>query len=226
MLGHFFMNTQQKIPIILDLLRKATTQMTPPMSSSIIELYGKDPFLILISCLLSLRARDVITLPVSKQLFSLARTPEELSALPLEKLETIFYPLGFYRKKARLVKEVSVDLLKRFNGKVPATMEELLSIKGVGRKTANLVLGYAFDVPSICVDTHVHRVSNRLGIVATRTTEQTEYALQKIVPQQYWTELNTLLVVWGQNICVPLSPFCSKCVLNPLCPKIGVTKRR
>ncbi len=210
----------------LDLLRQATKGMAQPMSVMLAEEFGKDPFVILFSCLLSLRAKDTVTYPVSRSLFSLARTPEELLRIPTSDLEKLFHPLGFYHKKAQVVKDVAKELIKRFHGKVPSTEEQLLSIKGVGRKTANLVLGIAFDKPAICVDTHVHRLANRLGWVSTKTPDQTERALQQMVPKEYWIELNTLLVIWGQNICVPISPFCSKCVLNPLCPKKGVASHR
>ena len=219
-------NRRERVLKILALLKEATKPMQRPMSVLIIELYGRDPFLILISCLLSLRARDPVTFEVSKKLFALVRTPQELAKVPLAELERLFYSLGFYRKKAQLVKEVSKVLLKNFHGKVPSNEQDLLSIKGIGRKTANLVLGEAFGIPALCVDTHVHTVSNRLGLVSTTNPDDTERELQKVVPKSHWIELNHLFVMWGQNICVPISPWCSRCVLSPLCPKIGVTKRR
>lgn len=210
----------------LEILKKATEGMTEPMSVMLIRDYGRDPFIILISCLLSLRAKDLVTYPVSKKLFSLVRTPQDLLAVPLAQLEDIFHPLGFFRKKAVTVKEVSKELIDRFGGKVPSTEQELLSIKGVGRKTANLVRGMAFNIPAICVDTHVHRLANRLGWVTTKDPDETERELKKIVPKEYWIDLNTYLVMWGQNVCVPISPFCSSCVLRPFCPQKGVTKSR
>lgn len=221
-----FEHRQERIIKALVLLKEATKSMQKPMTALIIERYGRDPFLIFISCLLSLRARDPVTFKVSQKLFELARTPEELKEIPVALLEKLFYPLGFYRRKAHVVKEVSHELLNRFGGKVPHTIEDLLSIKGVGRKTANLVLAEAFQIPAICVDTHVHRVSNRLGWVQTTHPDETEQELKKIVPREEWINLNHVLVMWGQNVCVPLSPWCSRCVLNPLCPKVGVTKRR
>lgn len=217
---------EHRIIEIIRLLRVHTQMMQPPMTWSIIQQFGKDPFLILISCLLSLRARDSMTLPVSLTLFQHVKTPQELLRLPREKLEKILYPLGFYRKKATVLYEVSQELLDRFQGTVPSAKENLLGIKGIGIKTAALVLTEAFDIPDICVDVHVHRISNRLGIVATKTPEQTQKELKRIIPQEYWREYNGLLVMWGQNICVPVSPFCSRCVLNPLCPKVGVISRR
>ena len=210
----------------LALLETATKTMKKPMVTVLAQEYGRDPFLILISCLLSLRAKDTVTYPISKELFALARTPQALVMLDIQKLEKLLYPLGFYRKKAKLIVAVSEELLERFHGKVPATEQELLTIKGVGRKTANLVLGEGFGIPAICVDTHVHRVANRLGWVQTTKPDQTERELQRLVPKEYWISLNHYLVMWGQNICVPVSPFCSRCVLNPLCPKRGVTKSR
>lgn len=200
--------------------------MAEPMASALVKRYGKDPFIVLISCLLSLRARDLVTFPLCIKLFEQARTPQELLAIPRSDLEKLLYPLGFYRKKALLLHQVSKDLIDRFHSKVPHTLKELLSIKGVGRKTANLVLGQAFDIPAICVDTHVHRISNRLGIIATKTPQETEKALMEILPPEYWVEYNRLLVMWGQNICVPISPFCSRCVLFPVCQRVGVKKSR
>lgn len=221
-----FKERKQRVRIILALLKKATVPMQKPMTDLIIGLYGRDPFLILISCLLSLRARDPVTFEVSKKLFARVRTPQELVKVPIHDLEKLFYPLGFYRKKAKLVKEVSHELLDRFHGKVPSNEADLLSIKGVGRKTAALVLAEAFRIPAICVDTHVHTISNRLGWVKTTNPDATERELKKLVPKKDWISLNHLLVMWGQNICVPQSPWCSKCVLNPYCPKVGVTRRR
>lgn len=200
--------------------------MQKPAVSHIVELYGRNPFLILISCLLSLRARDTVSLPVSLELFTKATTPEEIVKIPRAELEKLFYSIGYYRQKAKTIHEVCQELIQRFGSKVPNTKEELLSLKGVGLKTANLVLGAGFGIPAICVDIHVHRVSNRLGLVETKTAEQTEAALQEILPKEYWIEFNHLLVTWGQNICVPISPFCSRCVLSDICPKIGVTRRR
>ena len=200
--------------------------MTPPASTAITQEYGRDPFLILVSCLLSLRTRDTVSLPASRRVFAHATTPYILQKIPVSHLEKLIYPVGFYRQKARTLIAISSELIERFNGKVPHSLEELLSFKGVGLKTANLVLAEGFNIPALCVDTHVHKISNRLGLVTTHTPEETEHELKKIIPQHYWIELNHLLVMWGQNICVPISPFCSGCPLAPLCPKIGVTKQR
>jgi endonuclease III len=211
---------------IIQILKKATKGMEQPASSVIVEKYGRNPYLILVSCLLSLRTRDSVSLPASIRLFEYAKTPQQMLTLATSKIETLIYPTGFYRRKAQLLHEVSQDLLDRFKGKVPADLDQLMSIKGVGLKTANLVLGVAFEIPAICVDTHVHKISNRLGLVKTDTPEETEYELKKIIPPQYWVEFGHLMVQWGQNICVPISPFCSKCALADVCPRVGVTRSR
>ena len=220
------MDKKERAIAVIKILRKATKGMEQPASSAIVEQYGRDPYLILISCLLSLRTKDTVSLPASQRLFEHAKTPQEMLGLSIPLIEKLIYPTGFYHRKARLLQTVSNDLLERFKGKVPCDLEELLSIKGVGRKTANLVLGVAFEIPAICVDTHVHKVSNRLGLVKTKTTDETEIELKKILPPEYWIEYNHLMVQWGQNICVPISPFCSKCAIAKLCPRIGVTHSR
>jgi endonuclease-3 len=222
--SHFRQKCQ--VEAIVKGLRVATRNMEPPASQGIVSRFGRDTFLILVSCLLSLRTKDTVSLPASCRLFEHARTPQELLALPLSNIEKIIYPVGFYRRKALLVHSVSQELLTRFNGCVPGTYTELLSLKGVGPKTANLVLAEGFGIPALCVDTHVHRISNRLGLVQTRTPRETEAALKLVLPQEYWIEWNRLLVMWGQNICVPLSPFCSRCPIAPWCQRVGVTKAR
>ncbi len=200
--------------------------MTKPLGFLLTQKFGHNPFITLIGCLLSLRSTDVRTYPVCLELFNLAKTPETLLALPQKKLEDILYSIGFYKKKAHTLKHVCKDILERFNGMVPNSYEALCSIKGIGPKTANLVLGQGFGIPAICVDIHVHRISNRLGLVNTKTPHQTEEALKEILPKSYWIEYNTLIVMWGQNICTPLSPFCSKCGIYSLCERKGVTKHR
>ena len=185
-----------------------------------------NPFKILISCLLSLRARDENTEKISKKLFNIANTPEEISKLPLKKLEKIIYSSGYYKNKSKTLKYVSNELIKKFNSKVPKTKEELLSIKGIGPKTANIVLAFAYNQSVIPVDTHVHRISNRLGFVKTKTAEKTEPELYKIIPKKDWNELNAIFVQFGRDICLPISPWCSKCPINKYCPKINVKKSR
>lgn len=211
---------------ILTLLRKHTRAVQRPLVDTVIKEYGKDPYLILISCLLSLRAKDVMTIHVCRDLFARVCTPEQLYALPVAELERIIFRTGFYHTKARVLRHVTNELLVRDGGHVPRIYEQLIAIKGIGPKTANLVLGYAFGVPAICVDVHVHRLSNRLGLVRTTTPDQTEAALRCVFAQRYWIELNSLLVMWGQNICGPLRPKCSECCLVDVCPKIGVKKSR
>ena len=176
-----------------------------------------DAFKILISCLLSLRAKDETTEKISKELFKIADTPEKLVKISTQKLEKIIFSTGHYRKKTRVLKEVSNELIKKFNSKVPKTREELISIKGVGPKTANIVLAFAFGKPVIPVDTHVHRVSNRLGFVKTKLAEKTEPELYKIIPKKYWIKINELFVKHGQTICSPIKPKCDKCPITKLC---------
>lgn len=211
---------------IVHILRNATQGMVEPAVTQIVNQYGQDPFLVLASCLLSLRTKDTVSLPASLRLFQHATTPQQMLTLPIPTIEKLIYPCGFYRTKAKTLHSVSQQLLDQFNGKVPATRAELMSLKGVGPKTANLVLAEGFNVPAICVDTHVHRISNRLGLVTSTTPEETEVQLQQVLPPEYWSEWNRLMVMWGQNICVPISPFCLKCPVFDLCPKVGVTKKR
>ncbi len=208
------------------MLKKKVKSLPEPMVDVIITHHGTDPYLILISCLLSLRAKDTTTLPVCLNLFDQITTPEQMIKIPLHELEKLVYKTGFFRQKARTLKSVSVDLLQRFEGKVPNDKKLLESIKGVGAKTAGLVLYKAFQISALIVDTHVHRVSNRLGIVKTKTPAQTYKELETVIPQKYWGEWSHLLVIWGQNICVPISPFCTKCAISDLCPRIGVKRFR
>jgi len=183
-------------------------------------------FKILISCLLSLRTKDETTEKIVKKLFSLVSKPEELAKVPLKKLEKIIYSSGYYRNKAKTIKNVAKVIINKYKGKVPSTKEELLSIKGVGPKTANIVLGFAFNKLVIPVDTNVHRIANRLGLIKTKTPEKTIVALEKVMPKKYWKELNSLFVLHGKKICVPVSPKCSVCPLDEYCKKVGVTKKR
>ena len=168
---------------------------------------SRDPFHILVSTILSLRTKDEVTRQAATRLLEKARSPQELLLLPEEDIARLIFPVGFYKTKARTLRQICRDLIDEYEGKVPDDLEELLKLKGVGRKTANLVLTLGFHKPGICVDTHVHRVSNRLGYVKTKTPEQTEMALREKLPREYWIEYNDLLVTWGQNICRPISPF-------------------
>lgn len=183
-------------------------------------------FKILISCLLSLRTQDINTEKVSKKLFAVAQTPKQILAIPIKKLEKIIYSSGHYKKKAQSLQHVSKEIIKRFDNKVPTTKEKLLSIKGIGPKTANIVLAFAFGENVLPIDTHCHRIPNRLGWVKTKTPEKTEKALEKILPKKYWKEFNAIFVQFGKEICQPISPWCSKCPINEYCPRIGVVKNR
>jgi endonuclease-3 len=175
---------------------------------------------------LSLRTQDKTTLPASERLFALADTPEAMLKIPLKKLEQTIYPVGFYITKAKVIQGICRDLIEKFGSKVPDDIETLMTMKGVGRKTANLVLTEGFNKPAMCVDTHVHRISNRFGYVKTKNPEETEWALRKKLPKAYWMEYNALLVTWGQNICKPISPLCSRCVVREFCARVGVTISR
>ncbi|MFA5259881.1 MAG: endonuclease III [Candidatus Omnitrophota bacterium] len=217
--------TNRNIHRVIALIRQAMKDWPDP-SVTLVGKKWRDPYLVLISCLLSLRTKDETTLPAAERLFKLARTPRDMVRLEIKAIEEAIYPVGFYRTKARTLQRVSSDILERFNGLVPRTLEDLLSFKGVGRKTANLVLTEGFHVPAMCVDTHVHRISNRFGYVRTRDPHQTEWALRKKLPKPYWRDYNALLVTWGQNICKPVSPLCSRCPVNHLCAREGVTKSR
>src|SRR5271157_4792955 len=188
--------------------------------------HDRDPFKVLISCLLSLRTQDKTTGEASERLFALASDPEALAGLPVKTIEKAIYPVGFYRVKAKRIKELSREIVRKYQSVVPSTMQELLSMKGVGRKTANLVLTLGYDLYGICVDTHVHRITNRWGYVQTKTPEETEYALREKLPRRYWKKINGLLVAFGQHICKPISPLCSQCKIYRYCERIGVRVSR
>jgi endonuclease-3 len=209
---------------VIQILRQETKKFDIPWVST--KGVTSDPYKVLISCILSLRTKDAVTRQASERLFSVAETAQKISTLSVSRLEKLIYPVGFYRNKARQIIDLSYRLINDFDGKVPRTRQALLSFKGVGRKTANLVLGLGFNIPAVCVDTHVHRISNRLGWIRTKKPVETEFALMKLIPKRYWIELNTVLVTLGQNICLPVSPFCSKCSVNRYCRKVGVTRHR
>ena len=186
----------------------------------------RDPFKVLISCILSLRTKDKVTGEASERLFRLAQTPEGVAKLSVSKIEKAIYPAGFYRVKARTIRDLSKQILQKYNGRVPDTIEELLLLKGVGRKTANLVVTLGYDKEGICVDTHVHRISNRWGLVKTKTPHETEFALRAALPVRYWKQLNGYLVAFGQGICRPISPLCSRCQIRSACDRVGVVLSR
>ena len=187
---------------------------------------GATPFEVLVSTLLSLRTKDEVTGEAARRLFAVARTPQAMVELAPETIAQLIYPVGFYPTKAKRLLEISRILLDRYDGEVPADLDELTGLPGVGRKTANLVLVEGFKIPAICVDTHVHRISNRIGYVKTKTPEQTELALRKKLPRQHWIRYNELLVAFGQTLCRPVSPFCSRCPVADMCPQIGVERHR
>lgn len=188
--------------------------------------YSQTPFTVLVSCMLSLRTQDKTTAAASKRLFGLARTPQAMVKLPTPTIERAIYPVGFYKTKAENIKKICNLLLSQNSGRVPDDIDELLKLPGVGRKTANLVITLGYNKPGICVDTHVHRITNRWGYVQTKTPEQTEMALRRILPQRYWIIINDLLVAYGQNLCKPISPFCSQCQIHRYCDRVGVKVSR
>ena len=186
----------------------------------------RDPFRVLIACLLSLRTKDQTTAEASRRLFQLADTPETMQTLPIKTIEKAIYPVGFYKNKAKQIRAICQSLLRDFGGRVPDTIEELLTLKGVGRKTANLVVTVGYRKPGICVDIHVHRISNRWGYVRTRIPEETERALRHKLPAKYWITFNDWLVPFGQHLCRPISPFCSQCPVSRYCKRVGVQTSR
>lgn len=214
-----------RIGTIVRVLRRATRCFDDP-SVTMVSRRWHDPFCVLISCMLSQRTKDTTTIPASERLFALADSPDKILSLSTKKIEQAIFPVGFYRTKAKRIKHVCRTLIEKFHGCVPDTIDVLLTLEGVGRKTANLVLTEGFGKLAICVDTHVHRISNRLGYVHTKTPEETEMALRKKLPKRFWIEYNALLVVWGQNVCKPISPLCSRCPIRAWCPQKGVGIKR
>jgi len=197
-----------------------------PVVTKISQKEKSDPYLVLIGTLLSLRTKDEMTEKAMEKLTKKAKTPQELLRIPEDELQKLIYPVGFYRIKARTLRDVSGIIIDKYDGQVPDSIDELLTIKGVGRKTANLVITEGFGQPGICVDTHVHRISNRLGIVSTKNPHKTEESLRKVLPKRYWIIYNALLVTFGKRVCKPISPLCSNCELSSICKKAGVGKHR
>lgn len=217
--------TEKRIVLLIHKLEGSAGDAEIPIVTQLAET-KRDPFLILISTVLSLRTKDEVTAAATERLFKLASTPEGLLKRSEEEIRQAIYPVGFYRNKARQIHGICRDLILRFSSKVPDNLDDLLSLNGVGRKTANLVLSLGYEKDAICVDTHVHRISNRLGLVSTKNPEQTEQALHGVLPRRYWSRYNTLLVSFGQRICRPISPLCSCCPLAELCPRINVIRHR
>src|SRR5712691_537129 len=212
---------------VMRALARAIDNLELPAVEKIAEDSREDPFEVLIATMLSAQTRDVVTAAASQRLFRVARTPRTMAQLTAKQIERLIYPVSFYRHKAKHVRATCRMLADRFGGRVPATMEELLLLPGVGRKTANLVLILSFrSLKNICVDTHVHRISNRLGWVRTRTPDETEQALYQATAARWWPYINLYLVTWGQNVCRPVYPRCGECVIRPYCPQIGVAPKR
>lgn len=209
----------------IGILRREVPRWQTPIVTLMAVTY-KSPFRVLISCILSLRTQDATTAKASQRLFAVADSPDAMVRLTTKKIEKLIYPVGFYRTKAKNIREICRTLIDAYDGRVPDEIDELLKFKGVGRKTANLVVTLGFRKPGICVDTHVHRISNRWGYVKTKTPEKTEFALRDKLPKKYWIEYNDLLVSFGQHLCRPISPVCSQCPVRKYCDQIGVTVRR
>ncbi|MGH7308942.1 MAG: endonuclease III domain-containing protein [Candidatus Rokuibacteriota bacterium] len=197
-----------------------------PTALAVVAAESRDPFRVLIACILSLRTQDTTTGPAAARLFALADTAPAMLRLTPRQIERAIYPVGFYRTKARAIRAICRDIIERFAGRVPDRIDDLLTFRGVGRKTANLVVTMGYGKPGICVDTHVHRISNRLGYVRTRTPDETEQALRRRLPRRYWIGYNDLLVSFGQNVCTPISPRCSGCPVRTLCRRVGVRSAR
>lgn len=210
---------------VIPLLEKALGAWELPIVSSMAE-EDRDPFAILISTVLSSRTKDAVTAKATNNLMAVAATPEEMVTLSEEDIIGAIFPVGFYRTKAKAILQICRELMDRFHSRVPDSIEALLTLTGVGRKTANLVMILAFNKEGLCVDTHVHRISNRLGYVTTKTPEETEYALRSKLPKKYWSRYNTLMVAFGQHLCFPVSPFCNRCPVATYCDRVNVTKSR
>lgn len=210
---------------VIPILRRTVKQWQTPAVTEVAQT-SRDPFRVLITTVLSLRTKDEVTGPASERLFALAGTPQAMRELTPEQIIEAIYPVGFYRRKAQNILDICRILIHEHDGAVPADLDTLLELPGVGRKTANLVVTMGFGRPGICVDTHVHRITNRWGYVATKTPERTEMALREKLPREYWIEINDLLVTFGQNLCTPISPKCSLCPIREFCDRVGVDRSR
>jgi len=213
------------IDIFIDTLKNHYKEWKAPVVTAVAN-KGASPFEVLITTLLSLRTKDDVTASAAKNLFDVANTPDQMTALSEQKIMKLIYPVGFYPTKAKRIKQLSKIIIDTYNRKIPDDLDELLKLPGVGRKTANLVLIEGFKKDAICVDTHVHRISNRIGLVSTKTPDKTEFALRKCLPKKHWIRYNEILVAFGQMICRPVSPICSKCPVEYMCARIGVLKSR
>jgi endonuclease-3 len=210
---------------VIQILRKESRNWDVPIVTLTAET-SRDPFKVLISTILSLRTLDTTTATVSKRLFEIADNPHDMLKLSVKEVEKAIYPVGFYKTKARTILYICREIVEKYDSRVPDDLDELLNLKGVGRKTANLVVTLGYGKPGICVDTHVHRISNRLGYVRTKTPYETEMVLRRKLPKEYWIEYNDILVAFGQHLCRPISPKCSVCPVENYCDKVGVEKSR
>jgi endonuclease III len=217
--------SDKEIHAVIRILRRQVPRWETPIVTLMAETYAS-PFRVLISCILSLRTQDATTAKASHRLFALADTPQAMMKLTTQTIAKVIYPVGFYRTKAKVIRKICQVLMRDYSGRVPDEIDELLKLNGVGRKTANLVVTLGYRKPGICVDTHVHRISNRWGYVKTATPAKTEFALREKLPKRYWIEYNDLLVSFGQHLCRPISPLCSQCPVERYCAKIGVTVSR
>lgn len=211
---------------VYDILEEAYSGMEEPSVTKISKETKRDPFRVLVSCLISLRTKDEVTLEASSRLFAKADTPEKMLKLSEEDIAKLIYPAGFYKTKAGTIKNICGVLISEYGGRVPDEIDELVKMRGVGRKTANLVIVEGYGRPAVCVDTHVHRIFNRLGYVKTKTPDKTEIELRKHLPEEYWIRINEILVAYGRAVCRPVSPFCSSCRLSDYCDKVSVDSRR
>jgi endonuclease-3 len=209
---------KEDIPKVIEILKKHYESWNAPVVTLVAE-HTHDPFKVLVCALLSTRTRDETTAEVCRRLFKRVKTPQDILSMPLKELEELIYPVGFYRNKARHLKELARRLIEDFGGGVPDRIEDLLSLPGVGRKVANLVLADGYGIPAICVDTHVHRITNRWCLIKTKSPQQTERELSKVLPKDYWIVINRLLVAFGQRICTPTKPKCDICPVEEFCGK-------
>lgn len=214
-----------EIKKIISILEKEFGKWNVPVIT-LIAIQEKDPFKVLLSTILSLRTKDEITIEASKRLYKILPKPEKIEEISDADIQKAIFPVGFYKRKTTQIRKLCVRLSKEFNGEVPADLDILLTFEGVGRKTANLVLSEGFSIPAMCVDTHCHRIPNRWGYINTKTPNETEMVLRQVLPKKYWNRINTLLVAFGQSICRPISPHCSKCPVLKYCNRVGVDKHR
>ena len=215
---------KEDIDRVVELLRDTYRKFKEPVVTLVAK--DNDPYKVLVSTVLSLRTKDDVTHDASLRLFEKAPDIYSLNRLAEEEIARLIYPVGFYKTKAKNLKKIATIIIEQHKGKVPDSLDDLLKLPNVGRKTANLVLAKGYNIPAICVDIHVHRISNRLGLVKTKNPEETEFELRKILPKKYWIEFNDLLVPFGQNLCKPVSPYCSKCPIYEFCDRVGVERSR